>query len=79
MWLETECAGVVSEPLPLVLVSDLDIAEEIESMREPSTGQDLQELAVDSLLVDIGMTLQYAAHIFGTSSPQQQSGKQFST
>lgn len=63
LWLESECAGIVSEATPLVMTANPDIAEEIQSLGESETSQEMHEAAVSSLLVDIGMTLQYANHL----------------
>ena len=70
LWLESECAGIVSEATPVVLTADMDIVEEIQSLGESETCQEMQESAVCSLLIDIGMTLQYAHHLSGSKAGQ---------
>ena len=72
LWLESECAGIVSDATPVVLVADMDLVEEIQSLGESETCQEMQESAVCSLLVDIGMTLQYAQHLSDPSAGQTQ-------
>lgn len=68
LWLETECNGIVSEAVPLVLTLDLDIAEEIQGFRELPNCQNIPELELHNFLTDIGMTLQYAEHLWGPSN-----------
>lgn len=72
LWLESECAGIVSEALPLVMTTNLDIAEEIHSLGESETCQTLREGDVCSLLEDIGMVLQYAQHLSAPSKKGKQ-------
>ena len=74
LWLESECAGIVSEATPLVMTTDLDIVEEIQSLGESETCKEMQDSAVCSLLVDIGMTLQYAQHLIGPKASQAEKG-----
>lgn len=61
LWVETELAGVLSEPRALVLTANADIAEEIQSLPESGSNQGMSEEDMDSLIVDIGMVLQYAS------------------
>lgn len=63
LWLETECDGVLSEPAPLVLTDNLDVAEELQSLRDAMACQVLSVAHTESLLVDVGMTLQYAGYL----------------
>ena len=76
LWLETECAGVLSEPAPLVLTDDLDVAEELQSLKEGATACQVLSVAhTESLLVDVGMTLQYAGYLFGSGASSGHTGE----
>lgn len=74
LWIESECAGILSSSLPLVLTGNADVGEEIAGIWRLENCQHMPEEEVRSILVDIGMALQYASHLepgsqsLGTSS-----------
>lgn len=64
LWLETERGGVLSDPAPVLLTHNPDVAEEVQSLKAAAhAGRSLSGLIVDSLVVDIGMVLQYVGHL----------------
>ena len=68
LWLETESFGILSEPAPVVLTSNADIADEVQSLKDVSVVRKLGVRDVESLVVDIGMVLQYAGHLTATET-----------
>ena len=75
LWLETESAGVISEACVRVLTVDPDIAEEVQRVADSETLRDLPWPEIDSLLVDIGMVLQFSRHLMGGSEAPKTAGK----
>lgn len=63
LWLESECSGILSGALPLVLTGDADVAEEVAGVGRSEGCLAMPEGEVRSMLVDIGMSLQYASHL----------------
>ena len=61
LWLETERQGLLSEATAIVLCQDLDVVADVRSMDNSILLRQMPRDEVESLLVDIGMVLQYAA------------------
>lgn len=61
LWLETEASGLLSEASAVILCRDLDAVEDILKMEESVLLRQMPHEEIESLIVEIGMVLQYAA------------------
>ncbi|CAL8463580.1 g3114 [Coccomyxa elongata] len=68
-WLEAECDGFMSAPLPVVLSPNPDIVEEIRVLEPDVAAGRRPWEATSALLADVGLILEYAAVLGGGDQP----------